>query len=182
MSIPCETLRSFASLFQRCSWFVWLTQPVVSSKDIKSFDRQEVYMKRALTVPRLSSILQPFSGLELFVFAFSSCTWHLLISLHVDLQGFFVAFLAHILIFDVHSRCFPIAYPALCRCHGHLCFSHACRRQEPQEPLATNFKIYIRLAFAWCSLKCFQLFLFPSELFCVVDFAQSFHGFFHDSV
>ena len=85
-------------------------------------------MKRALMVP------QPrFCNLSLL-----SCTW-LLISLHVDLKGFNQAFLAHVLILDVHSRCFPLACPALCRCHGHLCFSHACRRQEPQEPPANNF-------------------------------------------
>ena len=108
-------------------------------RDVDSFDwhlschrnqiiRQEVYMKRALTVP------QPrFCNLSLL-----SCTW-LLISLHVDLQGFIQGFLAHVLILDVHSRCFPLACPALCRCHGHLCFSHACRRQEPQEPPANNF-------------------------------------------
>ena len=137
-------------------------------RDVDSFDwhlschrnqiiRQEVYMKRALTVP------QPrFCNLSLLF-----RTW-LLISLHVDLQGFIQGFLAHVLILDVHSRCFPLACPALCRCHGHLCFSHACRRQEPQEPPANNFfQTFLCLPLGCFLLMFVEVFshFFPSAAF-----------------
>lgn len=174
-----EILRLMSSCPSKAKW----DSLTVSEMLIPSIDTCRVIEIKSLGKKSTWSALWRCLNLDFATFLLSR-TW-LLISLHVDLKGFNQAFLAHVLILDVHSRCFPLACPALCRCHGHLCFSHACRRQEPQEPPANNLKTFLCLPLGCFLLMFVEVFshFFPSVLFCVVDFAQGrIWWLFQDSV